>query len=106
VRGLVELLVVIDTENSAWRGRSRSAPPRRVKNRDATLEKTTRAENPRKFGTLTRPANPGIFELFHAIGKVIGVLPNTLKSYPLCVYFQMYSPEKTRYFPNACWNPK
>jgi len=27
------------------------------------------AENPWKFGTLTRPANPGILELCHATGK-------------------------------------
>ena len=35
-------------------------------------------------------------------GKVIGVLPSTLKSKALCVYFQMYSPSITKYFPNAC----
>src|SRR5246127_2275904 len=75
------------------------------KKRAATLEKTVRAENPWMFGTLTRPANPGILELCHATGKKMGVLPRMLKSYPLCVYFQMYSPEKTRYFPNACCNP-
>src|SRR5207237_962654 len=28
-----------------------------------------------------------------------------LKSYALWVYFQMYSPEKTRYFPKACCKP-
>ena len=38
-------------------------------------------------------------------GKVIGVLPSTLKSYPLCVYFEIHSPEKTRYCPNACSKP-
>src|ERR1700724_1776409 len=63
------------------------------------------AENPWKFGTLTRPANPGILDLSHAMGKKIGVLPRMLKSYALWVYFQMYSPEKTRYFPKACCNP-
>ena len=51
-----------------------------VKKRAATLEKTIRAETPWKFGTLTRPANPGILELCHSIGKVMGVLPSTLKS--------------------------
>ena len=51
-----------------------------VKKRAATLEKTIRAETPWKSGTLTRPANPGIFELCHSIGNVIGVLPSTLKS--------------------------
>ena len=39
------------------------------------------------------------------MGKVIGVLPRTLKSYALCVYFQMYSPSTTKYFPNACCRP-
>ena len=56
-------------------------------------------------GTLTRAANPGILDRSHSIGKVIGVFPSTLKSYALCVYFQMYSPETTRYFPNACCKP-
>src|ERR1700733_5142621 len=56
-------------------------------------------------GTLNRPAYPGIFELCHSIGNVIGVLPRTLKSYPLCVYFVIHSPEKTRYFPKACSRP-
>src|ERR1700751_4464833 len=75
------------------------------KNRAATLEKTMRAENPWKFGTLTSPANPGILEVCHATGKKIGGLPRMLKSYPLCVYFQMYSTENTKYFPKACWMP-
>src|SRR5258708_3899910 len=75
------------------------------KKRGATPEKTIKAEKTRKFGTLTRPANPGILELCHAMGKKIGVFPRMLKSYPSCVYFQMYSPEKTRYRPNACWIP-
>src|ERR1700757_3818707 len=57
------------------------------------------------LGTLTRPAIPGILELCHSIGNVSGVAPNTPKSYALCVYFQMYSPEKTRYRPNACCSP-
>src|SRR5215469_13084457 len=57
------------------------APPTcGAKNRAATLEKTTKAENPWRFGTLTRPANPGIFERSHSIGKVIGVEPSMLKS--------------------------
>src|SRR6266436_5295746 len=82
------------------------APPScGVKNRAATLEKTNRAENPWTFGTLTRPATAGILELCHSIGNVSGVAPNTPKSYALWVYFQMYSPEKTRYFPNACCRP-
>src|SRR5271170_1176140 len=50
------------------------------KKRAATLEKTTSAEKPWISGTLTRPAYPGIFELCHSIGKVIGVFPSTLKS--------------------------
>src|SRR6266566_2388171 len=82
------------------------APPTcGVKYRAATLEKTISAENPWRFGTLTRPANPGILDLCHATGNVIGVLPRMLKSYPLWVYFQMYSPENTRYFPKACCSP-
>src|SRR6266566_2101538 len=76
-----------------------------VKKRAATLEKTMSAENPWKLGTLTRPANPGILELCHSIGNVSGVLPKTPKSYALWVYFQTYSPEKTRYRPNACCSP-
>src|ERR1043166_1424936 len=75
------------------------------KKRAFTLEKTKRAVNPWKLGTLTRPAKPGILELCHSMGNVSGVLPKTPKSYALCVYFQMYSPEKTRYFPKACCRP-
>src|SRR6266481_2584172 len=87
-------------------GGTAPAPPSwGVKNRAATLENTKRAENPWMFGTLTRPATAGILELCHSMGKVSGVAPNTPKSYALWVYFQMYSPEKTRYRPNACCRP-
>src|SRR5579884_2710520 len=87
-------------------GGTAPAPPScGVKKRDCTLEKTNSAVKPWKFGTLTRPAKPGILELCHSMGKVSGVLPKTPKSYALCVYFQTYSPEKTRYFPNACSRP-
>src|SRR4051812_47108667 len=75
------------------------------KNRAATVEKTRSAEKPCRFGTLTRPANPGILDLSHAMGKKIGVFPRTLKSYALWVYFQMYSPENKTYFPKPCCNP-
>src|SRR5271157_1060516 len=39
------------------------------------------------------------------MGNVIGVLPKTLKSKALLVYFQMYSPSTVRYFPKACCSP-
>src|SRR5215831_1262857 len=82
------------------------APPScGVKNLAATLEKTVCAENPWKLGTLIRPAKPGIFDRSHSTGKAIGELPRTLKSKALWVYFQMYSPEKTRYLPTACSRP-
>ncbi len=42
------------------------------------------------------------------MGKVMGVLPSTLKSKALWVYFQMYSPLTTTFLPKACcrlaWN--
>src|SRR5580698_8095040 len=76
-----------------------------VKKRAATLDITTNAVSPWKFGTVARIAYPGIFELSHSIGYVIGVLPSTLKSKALWVYFQMYSPSTTRYFPNAWERP-
>src|SRR4051794_5374174 len=75
------------------------------KNRADTVENTMSAEKPCGFGTLTRPAKPGILDLSHAIGKKIGVFPRMLKSYALCVYFQMYSPENTKYLPTACCKP-
>src|SRR5271155_1473632 len=50
-------------------------------------------------------AYPGIFDFAHSIGYVIGVLPTTLKSNALWVYFQMYSPSRTKYFPKACCRP-
>src|ERR1039458_131657 len=39
------------------------------------------------------------------MGRVMGLVPNTLKSYPLWVYFQMYSPLKTKYLLKACCSP-
>src|ERR1039458_3395236 len=72
------------------------------KKRAATLDITTYAVKPCVVGTLARRANPGIFDLFHSIGKVMGELPRILKSKARWVYFQMYSPSTTRYFPNAC----
>src|SRR6266550_6594990 len=87
-------------------GGTAPAPPNcGLKNREVTLENTNSAENPWMFGTLTRPANAGILELCHSIGNVSGVAPKTPKSYALWVYFQTYSPEKTRYRPTACCSP-
>ena len=76
-----------------------------VKKRAATCDMTMNADSPWKFGMLPRMAYPGIFELSHSMGKVIGVLPSTLKSYALCVYFQMYSASTTKYLPKACSKP-
>src|ERR1700739_1831152 len=95
----------VEPDASTADGTAPAPPSWGVKKRAATLENTARAENPCRFGTLMRPAYPGIFERSHSTGNVIGVFPRMLKSYPLCVYFQMYSPEKTRYRPNACWMP-
>src|SRR6202012_4947986 len=78
------------------------------KKRAATEDMTTKAERPSQVGISARSANPGILELCQSMGKVIGVLPSTLKSKALCVYFQMYSPLTTACLPNACctfaWN--
>src|ERR1700722_16965469 len=69
---------------------------------------TTYAETLWKLGTLALSAKPGIFELCQSMGKVMGVLPSTLKSKALWVYFQMYSPLTTACLPKACctlaWN--
>src|ERR1700733_4538032 len=94
-----------DPDANTAEGTAPAPPIWGVKKRAATLENTASAENPCRLGTLTRPAYPGIFDRSHSTGNVIGVLPRTLKSYPLCVYFQIYSPENTRYFPNACSSP-
>src|SRR5208337_1810252 len=75
------------------------------KKRAATLDITTNAVRPCVFGTLARIAYPGIFDLAHSTGKKIGESPSMLKSKPLCVYFQMYSPSTTRYLLRACWRP-
>src|SRR5580704_11207170 len=75
------------------------------KKRAATPDIDTNAESPWNSGMLTRIAYPGILELLHSIGNVMGVAPTTPKSYPLCVYFQMYSASITRYFPMACCRP-
>ncbi len=50
---------------------------------------TTKAEMLWKVGTSARRAKPGILELCQSMGKVMGVLPRTLKSKALWVYFQM-----------------
>src|SRR5256712_2819342 len=87
-------------------GGTAPAPPScGLKKRAATLEKTKRAENPWKLGTLTRPATAGILEVCHSIGKVSGVVPNTPKSYALWGYFQTDSPEKNKKRPHACCRP-
>src|SRR5579863_7077340 len=75
------------------------------KKRAATDDITTNAEMWWKSGTSVRSASPGTFELCQSIGKVMGVLPRTLKSNALCVYFQIYSPLNTRFFPKACCRP-
>src|ERR1700730_2542063 len=54
---------------------------------------------------LARTETPLSFELCQAIGKVMGVLPNILKSYPLWVYFQKRSASTTRNLPKACCTP-
>src|SRR5579875_2383062 len=76
-----------------------------LKNRAATDDKLTCALSPRISVSVPVTAKPGIFELCHSIGKVIGVAPSTLKSYALCVYFQMYSPLSTKCLPSACCRP-
>ena len=76
-----------------------------AKKRAATLDITVYAVKPCVFGTLKRSANPGILDLAHSTGKVIGESPNTLKSKPRCVYFQMYSPSTTRYLLKTCSSP-
>src|ERR1700743_2731344 len=75
------------------------------KNRAATEDITTNIDRLWKLGTSARSAKPGIFELCQSIGKEIGVLPSTLKSNALCVYFQIYSPLNTTFFPKACCRP-
>src|SRR6202451_1731708 len=73
--------------------------------RAATDDITAYALKPWIGVTFARSANPGIFELCHSIGNVIGVFPSTLKSYALFVYFQMYSPLTTKCRPATCCNP-
>src|SRR5271156_3775005 len=75
------------------------------KNLAETDDATTNALKLWKLGTSARSASPGTFELCQSIGKVMGVLPRTLKSNALCVYFQMYSPLNTTFFPKACCRP-
>src|ERR1700759_4156903 len=75
------------------------------KKRAATEDMTTNAVKFGKLGMSARIAKPGILELCQSMGKVMGVLPRTLKSKALCVYFQMYSPLMTAFLPKACWKP-
>src|SRR2546428_6502986 len=87
-------------------GGTAPAPPScGLKKRAATLEKTKRAENPWKLGTLTRPATAGILGVCHSIRKARGGVPQTAKSYAVWVYFQTYSPRQTQKHPQACSRP-
>src|ERR1700749_803885 len=73
--------------------------------RAATEDMTTNAVKLWELGVSARRAKRGILELCQSMGKVMGVLPRTLKSKALCVYFQMYSPLMTAFLPKACWKP-
>ena len=71
---LIELLVVVNAEHSRRGRRSRSGAadlrkeePRRNSREDHERRKAV------YVGTLTRPANPGILDLSHAIGKKMGI---------------------------------
>ena len=91
VRRLVVAFVVVNTEWISTIANSSACAPLTCggKKRAATEDITTNADKLWKFGTSARNAKPGIFELCQSIGNVIGVLPSTLKSKALCVYFQM-----------------
>src|ERR1700676_301312 len=91
--------------NTPGAGKKGTPPTCGGKYRAATPEKTTSPVKPWKFGTLTRTAYPGIFELCQAIGNARGEAATTPKSKALCVYFQRYSASITRYLPKACSTP-
>ena len=79
VGGLRENFVVIDAEDAlCWRGRD-SADGRGEKSRGhmGHHDKRGQAVKIRKAST---NGKPGILELCHSIGNVIGLAPNTLKS--------------------------
>src|ERR1700744_3803171 len=76
-----------------------------LKNLAATDDIVTRADNPFTGVSVPLSVQPGIFELCHSIGNVIGVAPSTLKSYPSCVYFQMYCASTTKWRPTLCCSP-
>ena len=61
-------------------GTSPTPPICGVKKRAATLDITTYAVKPWIIRHVRADGKPGIFELFHSIGNVIGVVPSTLKS--------------------------
>ncbi len=66
---LVELLVVVDAEHAATCPGVAPMPLTcGLKKRAATLDMTMNAVKPWKFGTLTRMAYPGIFDLAHSMG--------------------------------------
>ncbi len=50
------------------------------KNRSREVPRTVTNASPWKLGTLTRAATPSIFDFFHWIGNVSGVLNRTPKS--------------------------
>src|SRR6266849_2478010 len=86
-------------------GKKGTPPTCGGKYRAATPDRTTNPVKPCKFGTLTRTAYPGIFELCHASGNASGEAATTPKSKLVWVYFQRYSASTTRYFPKACSRP-
>ena len=86
MRGLVELLVVVDTEHAsstlACGSNADTAHLRSEETGRHTGHDDQRGEAVEIPERVARIAYPGIFELCHSMGKVIGVLPKTLKSYP------------------------
>ncbi len=106
VRGLVELSRRDRCGRAVRRSGRRCAPaPADLRRKEARGHRRSDKVGADSRGTeeqSARKTKPGIFELCQSMGKVMGVLPSTLKSKALCVYFQMYSPLTTSLLPKAC----
>jgi len=85
----------VDTLPTTPRRDSPGSSKLRLKKRASTLEKT---KEPRsmELAHSPRPAMAGILELCHSIGESEWSAPEHAEVIRIRVYFQTYSPEKTK----------
>ena len=85
----IENLVVADAEDAV--SHRDDGQTRHLRQEESRGQIISCAVNPCLLGTVKRKVYPGILDLCHSMGKVMGVAPTIPKSNELCLYFHMYS---------------